>query len=69
MTSSRLSAIEALPEGTRPESLGENQLSWCRLNLPKFRDMERAARAAIRDTEASKRAHPSASDLRPKDGE
>ena len=38
--------------------LNESQLSWCRLNLPHFRDMERKARAAIRDTEASYARHP-----------
>ena len=41
---------------TRPD-LGPNQLSWLRLHVPKFRDMERAARSVARETEQSHERH------------
>ncbi len=42
------------PNGRKSWPLAESQLSWARLNINKFRDYERAARAVQRETEQSR---------------
>lgn len=46
-----------MEQQTRLGRLGPNQLSWCRMHIPGFREAERRAERMIRDVEANKQKH------------